>query len=239
MSGGPLRSFADDIWTLEGEPIGFWAPPIPVRFRYGIRSIVVRLGDGSLFVDSPVQLTDEVRAAVDELGPVRFIVSPNKLHHLHMGAWAEAYPEATMYASPGLADKRPDLEFESELGDQPEPGWADDVDQCLFEGSFFMTEVVFFHRASATVILGDMIENHDPEVLDSATQRWFARRNRMLAPNGETPLNFRLSFVRRSRARKSLARLRAWKPERLVLLHGPCVEADASAFIDRGFAWLD
>lgn len=199
----------------------------------------MRLGDGSLFVDSPVQLTGEVRAAVDALGPVRYIASPNKLHHLHMGDWAEAYPDAELFASPGLAKKRPDLELAVELGDQPEPGWADDLDQLLFAGSFFMTEVVFFHRATRTVILGDMIENHDPEVLGSATQRWFARRNRMLAPAGETPLNFRLSFTRRARARESLARLRAWEPERLVLLHGPCVDSDAAAFIDRGFAWLE
>ena len=234
-----LSRFADDLWTLEGTPIGYWAPPIPVKLRYGIRSVIVRLGDGSLFVDSPVQLTDEVRGELDPLGPVRHIVSPNKLHHLHMGEWAAAYPDAQLHASPKLPAKRPDLSFATTLGDAPCEAWASDLDQCLFRGSVFMAEVVFFHRASATLILGDMIENHDPEVLGSRAQRWFARMNRMLAPNGTTPVNFRLTFPRRAPARASLATIRAWNPERVIMLHGPCVRDGAEEFLRRGFAWLD
>lgn len=234
-----MQAFADDIWLLDGDPIGYWAPPIPVRFTYAQRAIVVRLDDGTLFVDSPVQLDDARKAAVDALGDVRYIASPNKLHHLHMGAWLDAYPEAAVYASPGLPKKRPDLRFDSELSDEPEPAWAGQLEQCVFRGSFFMEEVVFFHRASSTLILGDMVENHDPEVLASRRQRFFARLNGMLAPNGTTPINFRASFTRRSRARESLATIRSWSPERLVLLHGPCVEHDAKDFIDRAFAWLD
>jgi hypothetical protein len=102
-----------------------------------------------------------------------------------------------------------------------------------------MEEVVFFHRKSKTVVLGDLIENHDSNVLSSRTQRFLAKTNGMLAPNGSTPVNFRASFTRRGRARESLATIRSWEPERLVLLHGPCAASDAMGFIDRGFAWLD
>jgi hypothetical protein len=234
-----LQRFAEELWTLDGEPISFWAPPIPARFTYALRSIVVRLRDGSLLLDSPVQHSRARQAELDALGPVRHIVSPNKLHHLYLGEWAAAYPEARMYAPPGLARKRPDLDFAATLGERSEPAWRGELDQCLFRGSWFMEEVVFFHRASRTIILGDVIENHDPEVLGSCWQRRFARANRMLAPQGTTPVNFRLTITRRSRARASLATMRSWQPQRLVLLHGPCAFEGAMEFLDRGFAWLD
>ena len=100
-----------------------------------------------------------------------------------------------------------------------------------------MTEVVFFHRATRTVILGDLIENHDPRLM-SPVQQVFARFNRMLAPRGETPRNFRLSFVRRSRARDAVERILAWEPRHVILMHGPCVRDSGTAFLRYGLRWL-
>ena len=67
---------------------------------------VIRLADGSLMLHSPVQCNDETRALVEELGPVRYVVSPNKLHHFFLGRWAEACPGAEIWAPPGLRRKR-------------------------------------------------------------------------------------------------------------------------------------
>jgi len=50
---------------------------------------------------------------------------------------------------PGLRSKRRDLAFDAELGDQPDPGWADDIAQVPVAGSFAMTEVVFFTTPAA------------------------------------------------------------------------------------------
>jgi hypothetical protein len=41
---------------------------------------VLRLSDGSLWVHSPVELDDTLAAALDELGPVKHIVTPNYEH---------------------------------------------------------------------------------------------------------------------------------------------------------------
>lgn len=234
---GCLTPFGDELWLLEGGTVPFVAPPIPARFPYAMRSLVVRLPGGKLFVSSPARLTDERRRAVNALGKVRYLVSPNKLHHLFMGDWAEAYPDARLYASPGLASKRPDLAFARTLGDEAEGAWAGELDQLVFGGSVFMNEVVFFHRKSRTLLLGDLIENHEP-ALFSPLQRMFARANRMLAPNGQTPLNYRTSFLRRSQARRALARIRAWQPQRIALMHGRCIASDAGGALNRAFGWL-
>jgi hypothetical protein len=227
---------SEDLWTLDGGTIPFWAPPIPVRFNYALRSIVIRLPEGSLFVDSPVGLDEGLRAELAQIGPVRFVISPNKLHHQFMGEWANHYPKALLYASPGLPRKRPDLAFEAVLGDEPQRQWAGTIDQLVMRGSVFMEEVVFFHRPSRSLLLGDLIENHDPNVL-GPMQRFWARNNAMLAPNGSTPRNFRLSFLQRDETRQCVRRILAWQPERVLLLHGQCVMIDAVGFLRRAFGW--
>lgn len=225
-----MHQLDEGIWTVDGDPISF------LTFPYELRSTVVDLGERSLFVHSPVQLR-AAAAAVERLGSVRHLVTPNKLHHLFLGEWKEAYPDAKLYAPPGLRARRPNLPFDGELGDRPDPAWAEVLDQRVVRGSFFMDEVLFFHRPSRTLLLGDLIENHDPRVL-GPWHRVLARANAMLAPHGTTPRNYRLSFLRRAEARRTLREVLSWEPRRVVVAHGPCVEDDAPAFLRRAFRWL-
>ena len=117
-------------------------------FPYSTRMAVIRLSDGSLFVWSPIAISDHICTSVGALGPVRHLVSPNALHHLFLADWKSAFPAARVYASPRLRRKRKDLAFDADLGDAPYPDWAPDIDQVVMHGSFALTEVVFFHRSS-------------------------------------------------------------------------------------------
>ena len=112
-------------------------------FPYPTRMALVRLSDGSVWIWSPIALTDDLARAVDLIGRVRYIVSPNKLHHLFLREWSRRWPDAKLFAPPGLAQKKPDLRFEGELGDEPDPNWASEIDQVVFRGSLTMEEVVF------------------------------------------------------------------------------------------------
>ena len=231
QSDGKLHKIGDGLWTLDGDRISF------LTFPYELRMTIVRLSNGSLFLHSPVQLTEKRQALIRALGPVSSIVSPNKLHHLFLGPWATAFPRAKLYAPPGLKKKRPDLPFSGELTDVPEPEWAPDLYQCVIRGSLFMEEVLFFHLASATLIVGDLIENHDPQVF-SNWQRWVGQFNRMLAPQGQTPMNYRASFLKRKLARSGIERVLSWNPQKVVVMHGPCIHVNADEFLRRAFAWL-
>jgi hypothetical protein len=42
----------------------------------------------------------------------------------------------------------------------------------------------------------------------------------------------------RKRSRECLQRVFAWQPQRVLLLHGPCVMQDATEFLRHGFAWV-
>jgi hypothetical protein len=88
-----------------------------------------------LFVWSPIALTAALKQEVGALGAVRCIVFPIRLHHLFLGEWKFADPQARLYASPGLRPKCTDLSFDADLGDMPEPEWAADIDQYRYAGA--------------------------------------------------------------------------------------------------------
>ncbi len=227
-----LSEFGPDIWTAEGPVVSFYT------FAYPTRMAVIRLKDGGLFVWSPITLTAELKKAVGDLGPVRFLVSPNKLHHLFLDEWKSAYPEARLFASPGLRKKRSDLAFDGDLGDAAEPAWAADIDQVPVRGSPFLTEVVFFHRASRTAIFTDLLQNF-PQDWFKGWRAVLARLDGIVAPHPGAPREWRASFMfNRRLARAALKRILALPIERVLIAHGDCVRADGAAFVRRAFDWL-
>jgi hypothetical protein len=226
-----LLQFGPEIWIVDGPVTSFLGFPYPTRMA------VVRLSDGGLFVWSPVALTDPLRASLDVLGPVRCLVSPNALHHLFLTEWTSAYPEARLYAPPRLARKRKDLAFDATLSDACEPEWRIDIDQVIMRGSFYLTEVVFFHRRSGTVLFADLIQNI-PRDWFKGWRGVLARRGGIVAPDPGTPRDWRASFLNRGTARASLERILAWPIERVLIAHGDLPTDDGTAFVRGAFAWL-
>lgn len=223
---------SDSLWIIDGPAVRWFTVPFPTRM------VIVRLADNNLLIHSPIELTPKIRRTVEALGQPKYLVSPNKIHHLFWSNWQAAYPEALSFSPPGLAQKRPDLSFYGELGDSPETFWAKEVDQLTFKGSRIFNEVVFFHIPSRTLILGDLVENFDPGTL-SRFHRLVARFGRVLAPHGQTPLDYRQSFLlRHLEARSSLHRLLEWGPRSVVMCHGLPVTENAEAFLKAAFGWL-
>jgi hypothetical protein len=121
--------------ALEALAPNLWVAARPLKLivgNVGTRMTVIRLADGTLFLHSPVQLDTDTRAALDAVGPVRWVVAPNKVHHLFVADYLTAYTDARAYGAPGLAEKRKDLRFEAVLSDQGPAAWRDEIDQHLF-----------------------------------------------------------------------------------------------------------
>ena len=226
-----LEEFGPSLYFADGPSVSFFGFPYPTRMA------VARLSDGSVWIWSPVALSPEIESAVDALGPVRHIVSPNKIHHLFLSAWAERWPDACVYASPGLAARKAEVHFDAELGDEAEPAWSEEIDQVIFRGSFAMEEVVFFHRPSRTAILCDLIQRHDPEKM-RGWKGMAMRIDGLVGDRGSTPREWRASFLKRGPARAARERVLAWEPERLLIAHGVCVQGDATAIIADALAWI-
>lgn len=226
-----LEEFGPSLYLADGPVVSF------IGFAYPTRMAVARLSDGGVWVWSPVALTDELANAVDAIGPVRHIVSPNKIHHLFLKEWAERWPDARVYAPPGLAKRKPDLSFDAELGDEPESAWAADIDQVIFRGSVAMEEVVFFHRPSRTAIVCDLIQRH-PESQMTGWKGKLMRLDGLVGEQGSTPREWRASFLRRGPARAAREKVIGWSPERLLIAHGDCAQNNAAEIIREALSWI-
>lgn len=226
-----LEEFGPRLYIADGPTLSFFGFPYPTRMA------IAKLSDGSTWAWSPVALSQALADAVEAIGPVRYIVSPNKIHHLFLGEWVKQWPAAHLYAPPGLARKRPDLHFDAELTDDADPAWAADIDQVIFHGSFFMEEVVFFHRPSRTVIIGDLVQRH-PESKMKGWKGMLMRLDGLVGEHGSAPREWRVSFVRRAAARKARDKVLSWKAERLVIAHGANAPGNATAILSGALSWI-
>jgi len=203
----------DQVWTARA-PLRFFGVPM------GSRMTVCRLGDGRLWVHSPIELKT-IKAELDRLGEVAFAVAPNLLHHTFMGPFLAAYPQARLFVSPKLIKKRPDLPAEAPLRDQAPAGtWEDTLDQAIIRGSSLLDEVVFLHRRSRTLILCDTCMC----MPKSAPLRW-----RLLARLGGVyerygpPLELKLTFRDRTALRGAVERVLEWDFDQIILAHGELI----------------
>lgn len=230
-----LEQVSDGIWIADGGCVNFYG------FAYPTRSVIVRLASSDLWIWSPINLKPELKAQVDDLGSVRYLVSPNKIHHLFLDQWCGAYSQARLYGPKSVIEKRKDLSFETSLDEGIPPEWGDEIGMVHFTGSPFMDEIVFFHRPSATVIMADLSENFSEAFLQkhwSWWQRGLARLWGIVEGRGYAPLEWRLSFLARSKAREARDKLLGWKPQRVIMAHGEWQSEGGRQFLERSLAWL-
>jgi hypothetical protein len=226
-----LVPFGENLYLADGLTVSFFGIPYPTRMA------VVRLATGTAWVWSPIALTNELAGAMEAIGPVGYIVSPNKLHHLSLPEWRARWPDARLYAPPGLARKKKLLHFDAELARHPDSAWMSDIDQVVFRGSFALEEVVFFHRASRTAIFGDLIQRF-PESAAKGFKGLMMRLGHIVGPQGSTPGDWRLSFLSRDAARVARRTVLDWQPQQLLIAHGDCATTGATEIIAKALSWI-
>ena len=200
----------------------------------GVRTTVVRLSDGGLFVHCPIGLGDGLRSELEALGPVRHLVAANKLHYFFLAENLAAFPDAQLHLAPGLAAKRPKLPPGQILGEGAPP-WRTDLEQQFVAGWPFLGETVFWHRKSRTLLITDIAFNsHD---VSGVAKRVLLR---MLGAYGRfgPSLIARLSIRDRSAVRHSIEALLVWDFERITLTHGDVVEKNGRALLREAYAFL-
>ncbi len=227
-----MQQLAEDIWIVEGDNVSFMSLP------YNTRMTVIRLNTDELWLHSPIKITDKLVRQLNRLGKVNYLIAPNHLHHLFLPDWQTEYPNAKSYGTQQVIQKRQDISFDVQLDNTHQLCFSKDIAHELFCGSNSMQESVFFHRPSKILILTDLIENFSPEHF-STWQGWLARLAGIVAPNGKTPLDWRLTFMfGKKTARKSFNKILTWQPEKIVMAHGEIVHDNAIAFLEKSFQWL-
>ncbi len=200
---------------------------------------VVRLSDGSLWVDSPVPVSFDTVKAIAALGPVRHLVAATPRHVWRVDGWHTLFPDARLWTARKtiLTLKKRNMPPAAVLGNSPAKEWQDDLDQLGFKGNPLAEEIIFLHRTSGTVILDDLIQVHELRP-GRPLLNALARFAGVAAPRGGVGLDIRMTFFDRSAARMSLERLLSWDFDRLIIAHGPCIEIGAKPVVERAFRWL-
>lgn len=226
-----LQNFAENVSILNGPPVRAIGVTFPTRM------IIVKLADGSLWINSPVPMAHDKLQRITASGPVRYLVAPTRMHVWRLEEWHALFPKAELWGPPQIPNNFKRLPFAGILGDTPPHGWAEDLDQLVFKGNFFWDEVFFFHKKSGTVIMADFIQNH-PTAKGNPLRNALFKLAGVAYPHGGVALDIRLSFTNRDLARRSYEKLLSWDFDRLIIAHGVCIENAAKPFVKRAFRWL-
>jgi hypothetical protein len=193
---------------------------------------VLRLGDGSLWVHSPIAPTDALVAELNALGRVRAVVAPNRSHHLHFLPFLHAFPGARGYVAPGLADKRPDL---AHIEIASPDGWRPDLEGIFVEGLPAIAEIAWHHPVTRTLILTDLLFCFGTD--NPPFARLLAR---VLGVDGRLAMSRTLRLLVRDRAALAATarRLLGLAVGRVVVAHDSVVDVAARKQLARAFEWL-
>lgn len=236
------KPLAAGIGVVDGPLVTMTYPGLScLKVPFTTRMTVVKLASGEVWLHSPIAFAATLAQAIAAIGPIRHLVSPNKLHYAHLKDWKAAFPEATAWASPGVRDRaraqRIAVTFDRDLSDDAPAEWRDSLRQTVIRGSF-MDELVFFHADSRTLILADSIENFELDKIKPPF-RWLVRASGAYHPRGQMPIDLRSTFwLKKREVRAAVEAMLAWQPERIIVSHGRCIDTDAIAALRFAFRWV-
>jgi hypothetical protein len=224
----PPTQIAPDLWSLERRLRMPGGPGLPTR------TIVICLRSEALLVVSPPPVEAGGLECLDALGFVAEVLVPNSFHYLNTPGFLARYPHATLQVVPGLHERIPGLPRGQELLEPAPPSWCGVIEHLVLGPVRGVSEVVLFHRPSATLILTDLAFHmlQFEHRLDRAVWRLTG------VPTGFGPSRTARLFLLCDRAAAAafLERVLAWPFQRVLVAHGEPLEVNAVAVFRRAFA---
>ncbi|MFT4978527.1 MAG: hypothetical protein ACI8S6_004437, partial [Myxococcota bacterium] len=215
------------MWVGMTQLHTFDLPQRVLGIELGCRMTVVEVC-GELLLYSPIAIDPEVLAP---LGVPRWVLSPNRLHHLYAGPWLERGLEG--YAARGLPERRPDLTFDHVVAEVCEP-FGDDVRLIPLRCFSLTNEVVLFHRPSRTLVVTDLVFHFteaDPWL--TRTAMWCSGAY----PGCRASVLERVG-MNRAIAREEIGGLLALDFDRLIPAHGAIIETGGREALRGAYHWL-
>lgn len=202
------------IWCSERQ---LWFSGVKLRAR----TTFVRLGDGSLLVHSPAPLTDPITEQLRDLGPVKWLVIPNRFHHRGTPAAMQHFPDARVVGPASVIERNGAVKLNFTWGDPRLHELLPEFEGFPLEGVPFLDETLLLHRPTQTLLGADIVLSANHE--DHWTWRYAARitgcYGRLRVPPDVTK-----KIVDKRAAAQSLQRLLDTLAQRLVVAHAPVVE---------------
>ncbi|KIP02423.1 hypothetical protein PHLGIDRAFT_130737 [Phlebiopsis gigantea 11061_1 CR5-6] len=220
-----IREVTKDVWTFSRPFARFGIIPI------GGRSTAIKLSSGDVWVLASTPLNDVTKAKIDELGPVKYIVGGDAVHHLFLGEFKRNYPTAKLIAPEEAIQKKVEegLTFDGSWGKDPvgtQYGFENDIQHCFFPG-FQNKEVVFYHSASKSLIEADLLFNLPPkeQYSKSSSSGYVPFVGNLLQPWHILHKKFAWSLGTDKEAmRRDVRTVASWDFTRVIPCHGDVIE---------------
>ncbi|TFK41499.1 hypothetical protein BDQ12DRAFT_599583 [Crucibulum laeve] len=224
MSETVIREVAKGIWTFSRPFSRFGVIP------FGGRSTAIQLNNGGVWVLASTPLDTETKSKLEELGPVKYIVGADAVHHMFLGQYKEAYPGAKLVAPEAALERLDDksLQFDGAWGRDPPNtvyGFEDDVKHCYFSG-FKNKDIAFFHPTSKSLIEADLLLNLP------ATEQYSKSKSSGKSFYNLNPISWlhpRIVWLLgddKAAMRRDVKTVSGWDFTRIIPCHGDVIEND-------------
>jgi hypothetical protein len=215
MTAHALTNLVDGtIWMLDRS---LWFSGVKMRAR----TTVVRLEDGSLLLHTPAPPTDALVEELRALGPVRWLVVPNRWHHLGTPAAVARFPDARVVGPASALARNAALKVHVEIHEGALGHLVPELEVLPLEGVPFLDETVLYHRPTQTLLGADVVLCAEPE--DHWTLRWAARATGFYE-RVRVPPDVRKKIADKSAAARSIHAMLERPAQRLVVGHAHVME---------------
>jgi len=188
--------------------------------------------DGGVWLLASTPLETETKTKLNELGPVRYIMGADAVHHLYLGDYKREYPNAKLIAPRDAIERHGDntLKFDGAWGTDPSDtkyGFEDEIKACYFSG-YKNKDVAFFHSESKAMIQADLLFNLPGNEQYSKSKS----SGNVFGISGLSPWSWVHQRVVRSMETDKEAMKRdaktvaGWPFEKIIPCHGDVIEKD-------------
>jgi len=236
MSETVIRNVTPAVVTFS-TPFKRWGL-LPV----GGRSTAVKLRSGDVWVLASTPLCDETKSKLNQMGPVKWLIAANAVHHLYIGDFKKEYPDAKLIGVRPLLNKRKDLPWDGAYGNDPkdtEYGFESEIKACYFT-SHVNKDVAFLHTESKSMINADLLFNlpATEQFSKAKTAPWFLRSS-SFSPWSTFHKRFAwyMIVLNRDVMKREAREVANWDFDRIIPCHGEVVEKDGNAAWKTAFQW--
>ena len=216
MKSNSLTPIVDGlVWIHERH---LWFSGVKLRAR----CTVIRLEDGSLLLHSPAPLTPQLADELRALGPVRWLMVPNRFHHLATPAAAKFYPDAKVVGPSSVLEKNKSLKLDVDIHSGDFGARVPELELLPLRGVPFLDETVVFHKPSHTLIGADIAMS--ARANDHWTWR-IAGRVTGCYDKLRLPPDVRRKIVDKGAAARSIDAIKTTPAHRLLVAHTDVVDA--------------
>lgn len=225
-----MQSIANDVWIVR--------KPNETKMFGDLSACatIFRYAPGQVMIISPVRFSETEKQAINDLGNVSWLISPNPLHHMFLREAQEAFKTARLAGPQETAVKREDLKFDLLIeGHGPFP-WTSST--LTFRASArrpLYEEFLFYHKPSHTLVVTDLLFNLETPA--EGMQKFFRKLNSIDQGLAMSRLS-QVTFNDRKALKNIFLQVLDMKLDNLIVAHGEPIIGNADTRIRKALDWL-